>query len=162
MKLRWALGLPLLLGSCGPGAQVVQVPQVEVESIRLASLSLPAAGRSAEAEVQLGLRITNPNALPLRIAKVAATLVIEGERVGDLTLPDLDLPARGERRQQATFRLPVTLNTASTFLRVARGEEVSYRLDGTLSADLGPLGRPTFGPFTLSQGVWRQPALRLF
>lgn len=162
MKVSWPLALPLLLVACTPVTQVVQVPQIEVQGVRLVSLSLPAAGRAAEAGLTMELRVSNPNPVPVRIANVAAVLVIEGERVGDITLPNVDLPARGERTQQASLRVPVTLNTASTFLRVARGEEVSYRLDGTFTADLGPLGRPTFGPFTLSQGVWKQPALRLF
>lgn len=162
MKPYGPLALALLLASCAPVTQIVQVPQIEVEGIRLISLSLPAAGRAAEAGLTLALKVTNPNPVPVRVANVAAELVIEGEKVGDIVLPNVDLPARGQRTQQASLQVPVTLGTVGTLIRVARGEEVSYRLDGTFTADLGALGRPTFGPFTLSQGVWKQPALRVF
>lgn len=152
----------LLLVGCAPGRGPVQVPTVQVEGIRLSSLSLPSGAAPAYAGVTLTLRVGNPNPVPVRLANIAGTLVVDGQGVGDVNLPDVNLPAGGKARQSAELRLPVTLNTAATFLRVARGQEVSYRLDGAFTADLGVLGRPTFGPFTLSQGVWKQAAILPF
>lgn len=152
----------LLAAGCAPAQRAVQVPTVQVESIRLSSLSLPTGAAPAYAGVTLELRVGNPNPVPVRLANIAGTLVVDGQGVGDVNLPDVRLPASGESRQTAELRIPVTLNTASAFLRVARGQEVSYRLDGTFTADLGVLGRPSFGPFTLSQGVWKQAAILPF
>ena len=152
----------LLLAGCAPGRGPVQVPTVQVEGIRLSSLSLPTGAAPAFAGVTLELRVGNPNPVPVRLANIAGTLVVDGQGVGDVRVPDVNLPASGEARQTAQLRIPVTLNTAATFLRVARGQEVSYRLDGAFTADLGLLGRPTFGPFTLSQGVWKQAAILPF
>ena len=152
----------LLAAGCAPAQRAVQVPTVQVEGIRLSSLSLPTGAAPAYAGVTLELRVGNPNPVPVRLANIAGTLVVDGQGVGDVNLPDVNLPASGESRQTAQLRIPVTLNTAATFLRVARGQEVSYRLDGAFTADLGLLGRPTFGPFTLSQGVWKQAAILPF
>ena len=161
---RVVVGLAALgLASCAPTQQrLVYPPVVGVEKIRLTSLALPMPGRSAEAGVQLELRIENPNALPVRLTQIEGALILDGQEVGRVTVPDLRLPAQGETRQVAQLTLPVTLNTATLFLDIARGQEVSYRLDGSLTADFGPLGQQRFGPFTLSQGVWKQAPLQLF
>lgn len=157
--------LALSMSGCAPLASlpsVVQVPTFELQSVRLTGLSLPGGGNPAVASVTLGLRVGNPNPLPVRLARVDARLVIDGEDVGAVTLPGVNLPARGEGPLVAEVRLPVTLTTAGAFLRVARGQEVAFRVDGSFTADLGRLGQPTFGPFTLAQGVWQQPAILPF
>lgn len=154
--------LPLALASCAPLQKAVQVPTLKVESIRLSSLTLPSGTRPAAAGLTLHLNVTNPNAVPVRLANIGGQLVIDGQEVGRYALPNVNLPARGSTEQDAELSIPVTLNTASAFLKVARGQEVSYRLDGSFTADLGVLGQPTFGPFTLSQGVWKQAAILPF
>lgn len=161
-KLLLAPLLALGLGACAPAQSVVQVPTFEVQSVRLTGLNLPNGTRPALANLTLRLRVQNPNPLPVRLANIAGRLVIDGEEVGRVTLPDVNLPARGAAEQRADLSLPVTLQTAGAFLRIARGQEAAYRVDGTFTADLGPLGRPTFGPFTLAQGVWQQPAILPF
>lgn len=155
--------LPLVaFASCAPLQQAVKVPTMKVEGIRLNSLALPSGARPAAANVTLKLRVTNPNAVPVRLANIFATVVIDGEKVGDVNLPNVDLPASGDAYQDANLDIPVTVGTASAFLKVARGQQVSYRLDGTFTADLGALGRPSFGPFTLSQGAWKQAPILPF
>lgn len=152
--------LPLLaLLSCAPGQPLVKVPTMRVEGIRLNSLSLPSSVRPALANITLRLRVQNPNGVPLRMANILTSVIIDGDKVGDVSLPNVNLPANGETTQEANLEIPVTLNTAAAFLKVARGQEVSYRLDGTFTADLGALGQPRFGPFTLAQGVWKQAAI---
>ncbi|UBV41535.1 LEA type 2 family protein [Deinococcus taeanensis] len=147
----------LALSACAPLNQVVQVPQVDVQQVRLTSLTLPGGfSRAPVAQLTMTLRVTNPNPLPLRLANLAGSLVIDGAPVGDVTFPNVDLPARGSAEQVAQITLPVTLNTAAAFLKVARGQLVTYRVDGGFTADFGPLGLQNFGPFTLSQGQWKQ------
>lgn len=149
--------------ACAPAQQkLVYPPVVEVESIGLTRLHLPLPGRPAQAGVRLEMQVENPNPLPVRLARLEGVLVVEGQEVGQVTLSGLELPAQGKTRQVAQLDLPLTLNTAAVFLNIAQGQEVSYRLDGTLTADFGPLGQPKFGPFTLSQGVWKQSPLRVF
>ncbi|WP_034383211.1 LEA type 2 family protein [Deinococcus sp. YIM 77859] len=154
--------LALGLGACAPAPATIQVPTFAVQSVRLTGLSLPSGPNPALASVTLRLRVGNPNPVPVRLANISGRLVLDGEDVGTVNLPNVNLPARGESEQLAFLSLPVTLQTAGAFLRVARGQEVAYRVDGRFTADLGPLGRPTFGPFTLAQGVWQQPAILPF
>lgn len=154
--------LPLALASCAPLQQAVQVPTVQVENIYLRSLSLPTGLQPAAANVTLRLKVGNPNPVAMRMANVAANLIIDGSNVGNVNLPNVNLPARGETIQLAEVSIPVTIPTATSFLKVARGQQVSYRLDGSFTADFGPLGQPTFGPFTLSQGVWKQAPILPF
>lgn len=130
--------------------------------MRLTGLTLPSGAQPALASITLRLRVQNPNPLPVRLANIAGRLVLDGEAVGEVNLPNVNLPARGENEQVANLNLPVTFQTAGAFLRVARGQQVAYRVDGTFTADLGVLGQPSFGPFTLAQGVWQQAAILPF
>lgn len=152
----------LALAACTPMQQAVQVPTIKVESIQLLSLSLPNGLRAPAANLRLKLRVGNPNSVSVRMANIGGSLVIDGDKVGDYNLPNVNVPAKGETIQDADLSIPVTLNTATSFLKVARGQQVSYRLDGSFTADLGLLGKPTFGPFTLSQGVWKQAPILPF
>ncbi len=158
--------LALLLCGCAPLAglpSAVQVPTFELEGVRLTGLNLPGGGGNpALAAVTVRLRVGNPNPLPVRLARVDAQLLLDGEDVGTVTLPGVNLPARGEGPLVAEVRLPVTLTTAGAFLRVARGQAVAFRVDGRFTADFGRLGQPSFGPFTLAQGVWQQPPILPF
>lgn len=154
--------LALGLGACAPVPSAIQVPTFEAQTVRLTGLTLPGSGGPARASLSLRLRVQNPNPVPVRLARISGRLILDGEDVGTVDLPDVKLPARGEASQEADLHLPVTLESAGAFLRVARGQEVAYRVDGTFTADLGPLGRPSFGPFTLAQGVWQQRAILPF
>ena len=133
--------LPLLalLASCAPLQQALQVPEVRVSGLRLNSLRLPSGPDPARANVTLHLRVSNPNRVGARLANIAGTLVVDGAKVGDVKLPDVRLPAGGEAAQDAELNLPLTGTSVASFLKVARGQEVSYRLDGTFTADLGAL-----------------------
>ncbi|MFB9993922.1 LEA type 2 family protein [Deinococcus oregonensis] len=144
---------------CAPLQQAVQVPTFEVQSVRLNSLTLLG---NPTANVTLRVKVGNPNPVPVRLANIASRLILDGQDVGTVNLPNVNLPARGETVQDANLSLPLSLNAGAAFLNIARGQQVSYRLDGTFTADLGVLGQPTFGPFTLSQGVWKQPAILPF
>lgn len=163
-----AASLGACLSACAPTQPIVQVPAVEVQQVRLTGLSLPGGlmpGGPLEAptaHVTLDLRVTNPNPFALTLAHVGADLVIDGANVGHVDLPAVVLPARGTAAQVAHAAVPVTLDTAAGFVKVARGQLVTYRLDGTLTVNLGPLGAQRFGPFTLSQGQWKQPPLLKF
>lgn len=147
------------LVGCAPLQQAVQVPTFEVQSVRLNSLTLLG---NPTANVTLRVKVGNPNPVPVRLANIASRLILDGQDVGTVNLPNVNLPARGETVQDANLTLPLSLSAGAAFLNVARGQQVSYRLDGTFTADLGVLGQPTFGPFTLSQGVWKQPAILPF
>ncbi|MVN87269.1 Water stress and hypersensitive response domain-containing protein [Deinococcus sp. HMF7620] len=166
MRLRLAAPavlLSLALGACAPLQQVFQVPEVAVQSIGLTSLTLPGGfGSAPVAQIRVGLRVTNPNPLPLRLANLGGSLVIDGAVVGDVNFPNIALPARGSAEQVADLTLPVSLTTAASFLKVARGQLVTYRVDGRFSADFGPLGLQNFGPYTLAQGQWKQDPILPF
>ncbi|MDV6375208.1 LEA type 2 family protein [Deinococcus arenicola] len=158
--MRFLLPLTLAaygLAACAPAPQALQVPTLEVQSVRLTRLSLPGGlGGAPVADLKLKLRVNNANVIALKMSNISATLVIDGAPVGQADFPRVNVPARGSADQEADVSLPVTLSTAASFLKVARGQQVTYRLDGTFTADFGPLGLKNFGPFTLSQGQWKQ------
>ncbi|PYE55858.1 LEA type 2 family protein [Deinococcus yavapaiensis] len=147
-----------LLGGCVPRVPVVQVPTFEVQEIRLTSVGFTGLIPSS-ATLSLKLRVQNPNPFGIRVARAGGSLFLDGQNAGSIELPNVALSANGEATQSADVTLPLNLSNAATFLRAARGEAVSYRVDGTFSVDAGLLGRPTFGPFTLAQGVLRQPRI---
>lgn len=136
----------------------VQPPQLSVESIRLEGITL----QPPTANIALRIAIENPNAVGLKMANIASEIIVNGKKIADLALPDVNVPATGRTIQPAKLNVPINLDALDTVLKVARGEQVSYRLDGKFTADLGVLGRPTFGPFTLAQGLWKQERILPF
>lgn len=144
--------LAFSLSACTPQqalGTVAKVPTFETQSIRLSSVRL---GSGAQAELTVTLRVNNPNAFPIRLKNFHTDLFLSGQRSAQVDLPNINLPAHGSALQTAHVRLPINLASASELLRVARGEQVAYRLDGTFTADLGALGQPSFGPLTLRKG----------
>nr|WP_318636149.1 LEA type 2 family protein [Deinococcus detaillensis] len=145
------------LSSCAPALQqVIKVPTFSVVQTRLTGLSL---GSPAIARVTLKLRIDNPNPVPARLANINAHFYLNGSDVGTVDLPNVNLPPRGSADQDAFLEIPVSFQNTAIWLQVARGREMPYRLDGTFTADLGMLGKPSFGPYTLTQGLFQQPAI---
>lgn len=140
-----------LLAACAPRLAALAVPTYQVESGRLASINLPGGGQPAAAVLELQLRVQNPNAVAVRLANAAGDVFLDGQNVGRVDLPNIDLPARGEARQLARLTLPITFGNLAEFLRLGRGEALGLRVDGSFTVDAGLLGRPTFGPFTLFQ-----------
>lgn len=151
--------LMALLSGCAPRQAFVQVPEIKVESVRLVSLTVPGFTAPPVANLTMKLRVYNPNAYAVRLVRAHGRFVLDGSDVGSVELPNIDLPARGEAQQDAHVSIPVSFSTVAPFLRVARGESVSYRIDGSFVLDAGIFGQPPFGPYTLAQGVIRQPAI---
>lgn len=144
-----------LLSACSPRQPFVRVPTIQVESARLTGLTLASP---AVAHVSLRLRVENPNAVSLNLADIQGRFMLNGTDVGAVNLPNVALSARGSSLQEAQLDLPVSLSTASIWLKVARGQEMPYRVDGTFVANMGVLGSHSFGPYTLAQGLFQQPA----
>lgn len=145
------------LSSCAPALQrVVKVPTFTVQQTRLTGLAL---GSPAIARVTIKLRIDNPNPVAARLANINGHFYLNGADVGTVNLPNIDVPARGSALQDALLELPVSFQTTAIWLQVARGREMPYRVDGTFTADFGALGQPSFGPYTLAQGLFQQPAI---
>ncbi|AWN23444.1 Water stress and hypersensitive response domain-containing protein [Deinococcus irradiatisoli] len=150
-------GALLSLSGCAPALkQVLKVPTFSVQQTRLTGLTL---GSPATARVSLKLRIDNPNPVAARLANISGQFYLNGADVGNVNLPNVNLPARGSAVQEALLELPVSLQTAAVWLQVARGREMPYRVDGTFTADFGALGQPSFGPYTLAQGLFQQKAI---
>lgn len=158
-RLLSLLAVPLVLAACAPRQTVVQVPTFNVESVRLQSLTLPGGGVPATATLSILLRIQNPNPFGVRLARAGGNFFLDGKDVSRVELPNVALPANGEARQEALLSVPITFANLAEFVRVARGEAVSYRIDGNFTVDAGLFGQPTFGPYTLSQGTIRQPRI---
>ncbi|UFA49425.1 LEA type 2 family protein [Deinococcus radiophilus] len=164
LSLTTLLGLSTL-SACTPAAlvgQSVQVPTFQTQSIALTGIGLPSSDQSGWADLHLQLQVDNPNPFTVRLHSFDTDLYLTGQPVAAIHLPNLNLPAGGQTLQTANVRLPLNLAAAGEVLKVARGQAVTYRIDGTFSADLEPLGQPHFGPLTLAQGQWKQPAILPF
>ncbi|HWG84308.1 MAG TPA: LEA type 2 family protein, partial [Deinococcales bacterium] len=108
--------------------------------------------------VRLVVEGRNPNPLGARVGDLSFDLVLEGAPAATASAPDFTLAANGvPARITVDVEVPVTTANLGSLLRIARGEAVSYRLDGRFAVDLGALGRPRFGPYTLAQGTFRSP-----
>ena len=145
--------------SCAPRLPLVQVPEFKVERVELRSLTLPTLSNPAVATLGVSLRVYNPNPYAVKLARASGRFLLEDTDVGAVDLPNIDLPARGEGRQEAVVTLPVNLSNLATFVRVGRGEAVPYRIEGRFVVDAGLLGQPNFGPYVVAQGVLRQPRI---
>lgn len=160
----------LTLGACAVVTPERAVRNLEFEFVAegsgLRRLDLPGiGGGSPSATVRIRTRVSNPNPLALRLTGLEFDLYVNANRAASGSFAGgVDLPARG----QTVLDLDVTVGLAeatrlvSDLAAAARGQRTAYRLDGTVSVDAGPLGRPSFGPLTIVTGTVSAPLSVVF
>jgi hypothetical protein len=161
MRTRLALAAVslLLLAGCAELNQLgglVQPPgfeQVPDQPAEIRLLGLDGAG------VRLWTRVTNPNPFGLRLGTLRGTLYLDESRAATADFPlGLALAAGGDSV------IPIDISISLADLpglrgvagRIAGGQSVPYRLEGTIGVDAGRLGQPVFGPMTLLRGETRR------
>jgi hypothetical protein len=154
-----APALSVAVLGCSPVGTVIRPPQFELKEAGLERFDPPGLETPARAVIHLEIEGRNPNPFGGRVEEVAFDLVLDGQKAATAGTPGFSLPAGGApSRIEVDVEVPVAGSTVSNLLKIARGEAVSYRLDGSFRLDAGPLGRPRFGPYTFAQGTYRAPA----
>lgn len=126
-----AAALGLLAAGCSSLPRQLAPPQVELES-----LALVRAGADSQ-DFRLGLRITNPNPLPIPVELLRFSVRLGGEGlIAGNSAQRMVLPARG----QETLRLEVSTDLVSSLRRLlalAEGPDdtLAYEIDGELVLD---------------------------
>ncbi|HEX2865194.1 MAG TPA: LEA type 2 family protein, partial [Deinococcales bacterium] len=155
-----ALALLFLLAACSPVGSVVRPPRFALLEAGITAVDPPGLSPAPSATVSLKLRVTNPNPVGLAADEVAASLFLNGDRAAGATIPRLGLPANGTTDVTVPVAVPLSGTTLwESVLDAARGKPVAYRLEGAFSLDLGPLGRPRFGPYVLAQDTLKAAPL---
>ena len=161
MRTRLALAAVslLVLAGCAELNQLgglVQPPrfeQVPDQPAEIRLLGLNGAG------VRLWTRVTNPNPFGLRLGTLKGTLYLDESRAATADFPlGLSLGAGGNSV------IPIDISISFADLpglrgvagRIAGGQSLPYRLEGTIGVDAGRLGQPVFGPMTLIRGETRR------
>lgn len=155
------LGCAVVLAGCaslGLG-DVIQPPRFTVADGRQAELRLlgPSASRPiGGAAIRLWARVENPNALGLSLAALEGSLALDGTRAADVDFP-LGLPLRAGQDTVIPLDLNISFSDlpglADVAARLVTRNSVGYSLNGTITVDAGPLGRPRFGPSTWLDGT---------
>ena len=161
---RRALVVPLLalLAGCsslGALSQVLQAPRFDVARGYQPQIQLvgPSSQRPlGGVSVRLWANVSNPNPVGLVLSTLQGTLALEGTRAADVSFP-LGLPLAASQDTVIPLDIGVSFSDlprlADIVPRALSGGAVAYRLDGIVGVDAGLLGRPSFGPMTLLQGV---------
>lgn len=163
MRVLAAVVLGLTAASCaslGALAQIIQPPRFSESGERPAEVVFLRPSRNQPlggAGVRIWARVTNPNPFGLTLRALQGDLFLEGTRAADVNFPlGLPLAARGD--EIVPIELSVGFDDLPQLARVVSrgfGSSVSYRVDGRITVDAGPLGRPSFGPSTWLQGEAR-------
>lgn len=147
-----AAALALAAGACAVLQQGgVQRPRVDLESTRVASLSL------ADVDLLLGFEIDNPNSFGVRLDRLDYVLTVAGERL-----------AEGDQRRgveigagrRTTAEIPVSIawdDLARVYRSLRGGGAADYRIDAGFWFDVPVLG-PVRVPVT-SDGDFPRLAL---
>ena len=159
---RWSIALAALLAHTGCASLgalgLVRPPRFRTDPERPAELRLlgPSLSRPlGGASVRLHALVENPNTFGLTLSTVNGQLFLEGVEAADVDLP-LGMPLIAGEEQAVPIDLSIGFDRVprlgDVLARAALGDEVGYRLEGTIGVEAGALGRPTFGPFALLQG----------
>ncbi len=144
--------------ACATLGQALQPPAISAASGRSAELRL--LGPSTQhplgaASVRLWAHVSNPNPLSLTLAALSGGLYLSDTHAADVDFP-LGLPLRAAQDTVIPLDISVGFSEIPALANLARqwlsGQDVPYRLEGTMSVDAGALGQPSFGPMTLLQG----------
>lgn len=147
------------VSGCASLGQIIQPPRFEAAGQQQAqfrflapSVQQPAGGLA----VRLWARVENPNQFALTLASLTGTLMLQDQRAADVNFP-LGVPLPAARDTVIPLDVRISFSDLPGLGDVARnalsGRPIAYRLNGTVGVDAGVLGRPTFGPSTLLQGV---------
>ena len=122
-------------------------------------LSGPAVGRPlGGAVIRIWTRVSNPNPFGFTLGTLDGTLYLDETRAASASFP-LGLPLRPGEEAVIPLDLSISFSDlpglSDVIRRAARGQELGYRLDGTIGVDAGRLGQPVFGPMTLVRGEIR-------
>jgi hypothetical protein len=145
-------------GSLANLQQIIQPPRFEQAAGQPAEIRLLGPNGTSPlggAGVRIWLAVTNPNPFGLTLSRVAATLVLEGNRAATGDFP-LGLPLTAGQQAMVPLDLSVSFadvpGLSRTLGRLAVGGTVAFQLDGSVGIDAGRFGTPTFGPMTLATG----------
>ncbi|MEX1182089.1 MAG: LEA type 2 family protein [Gemmatimonadota bacterium] len=156
-----AIALLATGASCASLGSLIQPPTFAVADGRSTELRLlgPSTSRPlGGASLRVWTRIGNPNSFGLTLAALAGNIYLENQQAGEVTFPlGLPLLAGGDTI------VPLDINIsfadvpglAGVAQQILLQNQVSYRLDGTVTVDAGPFGRPSFGPRTWVRGDTR-------
>ena len=161
MKRILLLGLLApLLASCAVVGNVVRTPTFEMKEAGFERFDPPGLDGPAKAVIRLTVEGRNPNPAGGRIEDLGFDLLLEGAKVVNATAPSFELAANNTPKLiPIDIEVPVTPATLVSLLKIAKGDPVTYRLEGAFRVDLGVLGKPRFGPYTMAQGTYRAPTV---
>jgi hypothetical protein len=138
--------------SLGSLAKIISPPTFEQARGERTEVQLLPPGRSGRlggASVRIWAHVTNPNPFGIRLSTLDGDLYLEGTRAAIASFPlGLPLAARGDWVVPLDLKIDFAEVPAlgGALRRAIAGEPIAFRLDGTVSIDAGPLGRPSFGP----------------
>jgi hypothetical protein len=144
--------------SLGSLARMISPPRFEQASGERTEIQLLPPGpdsRFGGASVRIWAHVTNPNPFGIRLSTLDGNLFLEGTHAALASLPlGLPLGARGDTVVPLDLRIDFAevQSLGAALRRAIAGQPVGFRLDGTVSIDAGPLGRPSFGPSTWLSG----------
>jgi LEA14-like dessication related protein len=151
--------LSLGLSSCASLTAVVRTPQFNLIEAGLSRFDPPGLDTPAQAVVRLELEGRNPNPFNAPVSEMVFDLFVDGQRVASGGTPGFTLLAGGSpSRVPVDVAVPVAGSSLTTLITIAKGETVSYRLEGSFRLDAGSFGKPKFGPYTLASGSFKMPS----
>ena len=156
------LGLGLLaLALTGCVQSVIRSPQFEMREAGLLKLNPPGLnGIAPEAVIRITLDARNPNPFEFNLEELRFDLLLDGAKLATGIGSDLKLKANGVPSSFfVDVQIPITTNSLQSLGKIVGGSSVQYRLDGGFRVDAGPLGKPSFGPYTLAQGRYQSPSI---
>lgn len=128
----------LVLGGCATTEALVATPEVRLTSVEVEKVSF------SRQTFLLGFAVENPNAFPLPVKSIRYHVQLDGERfAGGEAVASFTIPAMGEGAFQVSVELDILTQAAqlTSLLQGGVPENVSYRVDGSLTVDI-PFARP--------------------
>ena len=146
-SLAAALLVALGAGACGSLQTRIDAPAITLDSVRIVSVA------EARANIELGLRLTNPNRVDLAVEAIEYEITLDGRPAARGRTSRIDvLPAGGEARVDLAGQVDVTAVT-SALMTLGSQLPVEYALTGTArlrngtALDLARKGKITVARF---------------
>lgn len=148
---RIATTLLMLLMLAGCGSMGLKKPQVSLSNIE------PGKSTLFEQNFLVTLRISNPNAIPLKANGLTFEVTVAGEKLGSgMSDQPISIPANGEGQVQ----LQVRTSLAGWIRQLANWQQLpGGKLDYDVHGQLQGLNGMADLPFE-SKGQWQLPALK--